>query len=110
MLDKVLREFPADRSYLPAKAADTRLMCIFLYDLEDRFFTKRRGIVREAVFPDQSRHQEVGRYLHLLLFRIAGKMDNFHTVPERPQDIVGNIRRDDEHDPRKVEAGQDTVV
>ena len=50
------------------------------------------------------------RDLELLVLGVAGEVDHFHAVAQRPRDVVEDVRGADEHDPRQVERHAEVIV
>ncbi len=64
----------------------------------------------QAVRLELALHQVALGDLELLLFGVAGELDDLHAVAQRPRDGVEHVRRGDEHHVRQVEVDREVVV
>ncbi len=81
-----------------------------LYDLDNRILAHFKIVIRQSVFFLLLIHQVNLRDLDLLQFRIPGKVDDFHPVQQRRQNIGCGIGRADKQSFGQIVFHLDVVV
>ncbi|MNV96182.1 hypothetical protein D3C71_1911560 [compost metagenome] len=90
----------AQCSYLLLQITDAGFTSVLANRSKDRIIAYFKLLLLKPVLPLLLRQQITSSDLQLLQFRITRNIQHFHTVKERPGNVVHRIRGRNEHDIR----------
>ena len=110
-LRELARALAGDRRDDLLEATHTCLVRVAVDQLRDRVVSERDvEVVNEAVLADLLRHEIALRDLDLVLFDVAGQLDDFHAIAQRLGNRVEHVGGRDEHHARQIEREIEVVI
>ena len=109
-LDDLARDLAAHAGDRAFQVADAGLAGVAVDHRGDRRPGDLDVLLGQAVIGELLGDQELARDHHLFLGGVAGEVDHFHPIEQRPRDRVVDVRRGDEQDFRKIEGDFQVVI